>query len=52
MRDDFSGRVGVMGDGSINTDGSDLVYGLTDQSHILMVDCYPISPLFLYMITY
>ncbi len=51
MSDDFSGRVGVMGDRFINTD-NDLVYGLTDHSHILMVDCYPISHLFLYMITY
>jgi len=39
MRDDFSGRVGVIGDGLINTDGNELVYGLTDHSHILMVDC-------------
>ncbi len=52
MRDGFSGRVGVMGDGFIITDGNDLVYGLTDHSHILMVDCYPSSHLFLYMTTY
>ena len=52
MRDDFSGRAGVMGDGFTDTDGNDLVYGLTDHSHIPMVDCYPISHLFLYIITY
>ena len=52
MRDGFSGRVGVMGDGFIYTDGNDLVYGLTDHSHIPMVECYPISRPFLYMITY
>ena len=52
MRDHFSGRAGVMGDGFTDTDGNDLVYRLTDHSHIPMVDCYPISHLFLYMITY
>ena len=52
MRDGFSGRVRVMGDGFIKTDGNDLVYGLTDHSHILIVDCYPISHHFLYTITY
>ena len=35
-----------------DVDGNDLVYGLTDHSHIPMVDCYPISHLFLYIITY
>jgi len=34
MKDDFSGRAGVIGDGYSDTD---LVYGLTDHSHILMV---------------
>ena len=52
MRDDFCGRAGLMGDGFTDTDGNDLVYGLTDHSHIPMVDCYPLSHLFLYMITY
>ncbi len=52
MRDDFSGRAGMMGDGFIDTEGNDLVYGLTDRSHIPMMDCYPISQLFLYMIIY
>jgi len=41
-----------MGEGFTDTDGNDLVYGLTDHSHIPMVDCYPLSHLFLYMITY
>jgi len=40
-----------VGDGYIDTDGNDLVYGLTDHSHIPMVDCYAISHLFLYFIT-
>ena len=31
LRDAFSGRAGVMGDGFIDTDGNDLVYGLTDH---------------------
>jgi len=52
MRDGFSGRAGAMGNGFIDTDGNDLVYGLTDHSHIPMVDCKSISHLFLYMITY
>jgi len=52
MRDNFSGRAGVMGEGFTVTDGNDLVYGLTDHSQIPMVDCFPISYLFLYMITY
>ena len=43
MRNDFIGIAGVMGDGYIVTDGTDLVYELTDHSHIPMVDCYTIS---------
>ena len=43
MRDDFSERAGVMDDGYTDTDDTNLVYGLTDQSHISMVDCYVIS---------
>ena len=31
MGDDFSGKAGVMDDGYIDTDGTDLVYGLTDH---------------------
>jgi len=34
-----------MGDGNIDTDGTDLLYGLTDHSHISRVDCYAISHL-------
>ena len=41
-----------MGDGYIDTDGTDLVYGLDDHSHIPMVDCYAISHLFVYIIAY
>jgi len=41
-----------MGNGYTDTDGTDLVYGLTDHSHIPMVDCYAISHLFFYIITY
>jgi len=37
MRDDFSGRAGVMGDGYIDTNGTDLVYWLMDYLHIPMV---------------
>jgi len=32
------GRAAVMGDEYIDTDGTDLVYALTDHSHIPMVD--------------
>ena len=39
-------------DGYTDTDGTDLVYGLTDHSHIPMVDCYATSHLFRYIITY
>jgi len=52
MRDDFSVRTGVLCDGYIDTDGNDLVYRLTDHLHFPMVDCYAISHLFLYIITY
>jgi len=52
MRDDFSGGAGDIGDRYIDADGNDLVYGLTDHSHIPMVDCYTISHLFLYIISY
>ena len=31
MGDDFSGKAGVMDDGYIDTDGTDLVYGLTNH---------------------
>jgi len=41
-----------MGDGYIDSDGADLVYGLTDHSYIPMVDCNTISHLFVYIITY
>jgi len=41
----------VTSDGYIDTDGTDLVYGLTDHSHIPMVDCYAISHLCVYVIT-
>ena len=52
MRDDFSVRAGVMGDEYIDTDGNDFVHGLTDHSHIPMVDCFAIYHLFLYSIAY
>ena len=52
MRDNISERAGVIGDGNIATDGTDLVYGLTDHSHIPMVECNAISHLFVYSIIY
>jgi len=52
MRDGLSVIAGVMGDGNIATDGTDLVYRLTDHSHIPMVDCDAISHLFFYIIIY
>jgi len=45
MRHGLSVIAGVMGDGNIATDGTDLVYRLTDHSHIPMVDCNDISHL-------
>jgi len=41
-----------MGDGYIDTDGTDLVYGLNDLSHIPMIDCYAIFNLFVYIVAY
>jgi len=52
MRDGFSVIAGVIGDGNIATDGTDLLYRLTDHSHIPMVDCNAISHLFFYIIIY
>jgi len=52
MRDDFSRRAGVIGDGYSDTDSTDLVYGLMNHSNIPMVGCYAISHLLLYIITY
>jgi len=52
MRDGFSVIAGVIGDGNIATDGTDLVYRLTDHSHIPMVDCNAISHLFVYNVIY
>jgi len=48
MRDGLSVIAGVMGDGNVDTDGTDLVYRLTNHSHIPMVDCNTISHLFIY----
>ena len=40
-----------MGDGYIDTDGTDLVYGLLNHSRLPMGDCYAISHRFVYIIT-
>lgn len=45
------GKLGALGDGYIDTDGTDLVYGLAGHSHIAMVDCHAISHLFVYIVT-
>ena len=52
MRHGLSVIAGVMVDGNIATDGTDLVYMLTDHSHIPMVDCNAISHLFVSNIIY